>query len=359
MKSWSNIQILPFLKEPLRRQLADLLPPGREYALRSAPGDFQTDSDPRDILHYIETLAHKPHVVLWQINAAALGNMESCDGFEAAAPGEPSRDAIQTPAMIAVFEEASGQDVIRALNLDFDGFLTSPFAWEIVEDTLLQSLQRNRKKQHMRNRYLRMRTLCRLMNGRRRQLRNKVDLLCNDLVQSNRQMSATLTSLQKAYDFQGDLLGEYDLQYLLFKSLQEMKKSLPETAAAVYLCRSGQFEAHLEDVSGPGVDMEMLETSLQNAVVKKVLRLKKTMALAGYVPVLKTSDELAQAPAPLAILSLPIRYAREMVGVLVFYRSAENPFSRKEESAILPYLSSLGRAIAGLHKLQDYLQNIG
>ena len=220
-------------------------------------------------------------------------------------------------------------------------------------------MERREKQDLLNARYERMRQLLKVTNHRRRRLRDKVDLLCKDLVHSNQQFTDTLHGLRRAYEFQSSLAGEFDLRYLLYKALREMKSDLSDAGAAIYLCDSDEFAAHLASAwFEQGADIAELEELFQQTLVLQ--------ALDNQRPILVPDGAKWQSiPAPqrellrgISLMALPVIFADESVGVVIFYRPLARPFTEAERNQLLPLLKPLAQAIASVRKLQGLiLQN--
>ena len=201
-----------------------------------------------------------------------------------------------------------------------------------------------------------LRQLCRQLNRKRRQLRDKVDLLCRDLVYSNGELTQTLLQLRRVYDFQNDLSGEFDLRYLLHKALRSLREQLPDSSAAIYLCSSGAFEAHVAGAWYDQVqDIADIEQALEKSVVKKVLETKQAVLIddAGESKEILPADR--KTLSGLSLLVPGIWLEGKIIGVVAVYRQAGNAFTQKDINSIQPLLSPLARAINAAQKVQQFV----
>ena len=208
----------------------------------------------------------------------------------------------------------------------------------------------------MQQRNDKIRRLCREANRKRRHLQDKVNLLCQDLVRSNLQFTETLHTLQRAYEFQSHLMGEFDGRYLLYKALRELKSGLPESNAAFYLCRSGTFEAHL---TSPGFDPPEDICAIESLFTETLIRLILETGQSYLVNQVETWQDLSpehrEALGGLALLALPIKFEGELLGVLVFYRPNSQGFCGKDKALLERLMLPLGQAIASVQKLEHLL----
>jgi len=260
-------------------------------------------------------------------------------------------------AVIAVLQDDSLTDAVRAAQLDFDGILAEPFLKEQLPLIFERGRQRSLRRFRLGRRYKKMQGLFRKVNHDRRHLRKKVDLLCRDLVKSNSDLTNTLQSIRRAYDFQGELMGEYDLRYMLHLALRHIKQHLPDSNATIYLGHTGTMEAH---ISGPWYDeqrdLEELEEVFKNTIVPKLLGKGRCVVVADAGEWGEISQGQREQLAGLSVMGLPVILEDELLGVLVLYREREMAFEDKDRIQIEPYLKPLGRAVAAVQKLQQILK---
>ena len=208
----------------------------------------------------------------------------------------------------------------------------------------------------LRQRYDKIRRLCREANRKRRHLQEKVNLLCQDLVHSNLQFTETLHTLQRAYEFQSDLMGEFDGRYLLYKALRELKSGLGESNAAIYLCRHHKFEAHL---TGPWYDhpedIREMESLLKATLIPRTVETGQSYLLNDVEGCQAISSKHRQALRGLALMALPIESEGELLGALVFYRQNDRGFCCKDKALLERLMPPLGRAIAAVQKLEHLI----
>ena len=221
---------------------------------------------------------------------------------------------------------------------------------------LLKALERSRGRFQIAKRYQKMQHVFHKVNRSRRILRDKVDLLCQDLVHSNVELINSLRLLRSAYDFQSDLTGEFDLRYLLHKALRQIKEQIDDSNALIYLCHSKEIEAH---ISGPWYDSqhdlaEIAEFLKQTAVAKTASSRNPLLVpnAAQWQDILPPQRNML---AGLSLMALPVVLDDEILGVLVIYRDCARPLGPADSTAVQPLISPLARAIAAIQKLQDMI----
>jgi len=264
--------------------------------------------------------------------------------------------AKDNPALVAVLSDGSIHEAVRAARLDFDGIIALPVQAEHLEEIILSALARRRRKLKIARRYGRMRKLCRHINRSRRQLREKVDIICRDLVRSNQQLTHTLQRMNRAYDLQDELMGEFDMSYMLHKALRQIKQQLPQSSTLIYLAASGEIEAH---ISGSWYDSKydiaQIEETAKATIIEKVIETRQPVLVADGGKWLEIPEAQRELLAGLSLLALPVTEEGEFLAVLVIYRPAQPPLSQKEKQDMLALIGPLARAIFSIQKLQHHL----
>jgi len=208
----------------------------------------------------------------------------------------------------------------------------------------------------LRQRYDKIRRLCREANRKRRHLQEKVNLLCRDLVHCNLQFTETLHGLQRAYEFQSSLTGEFDGRYLLYKALRELKSGLAESNAAIYLCRRHKFEAHL---TAPWYDhpedIHEIEHLLAATIIPRIIETGQSCFVNDVEAWQEISPKHRQLLRGLALMALPMEFEDELLGVLVFYRQNDQGFCCKDKALLERLMPPLSRSIAAVQKLEHLI----
>ncbi|MCP4712319.1 MAG: GAF domain-containing protein [Planctomycetes bacterium] len=268
---------------------------------------------------------------------------------------EPAWSQIHGATAI-VLSDSSQENIERAIHLGFDGVWTKPLEEHTVLDKLQTAVANARRRQYRQERFNRMRHLCRKVNRNRRHLRHKVDLLCRDLINSNAQFTNTLLDLKRAYDFQSNLTGEFDRRYLMYKALQGTKNTLGDCNSALYLCQSGQFEAHVTGLTqDANEDITTVEELFSTTIVPTVLDSEQIMMLNNSEGSTQLTPNKKWLLKNWTILALPVINHDHLLGVLVFYRHHNKQFTASEQDKLIPMMPPLAQALSSLSKLEQYI----
>lgn len=248
-------------------------------------------------------------------------------------------------------------DAVIAAQLDFDGILTEPFAGDHVLKVIQNAIERKTQKNKLNARYHRLQRVIKAINQNRHILQSKVDLLCNDLVQNNRDIAGKMREMSNAYDFQKSLTGEFDLKYMLHKALKHIADNHPNTNAAIYLCDTDKIEIMMMDSWFDGeITPQQLENCLKNSIIPATIAKNDTVIVNKAGEYCKFPGQCCQYLSGLSICGIPIRHSVHNEGILIFYRSETNPFTLDEIEQLSPIITPMSRSIEALLNLQDMLE---
>jgi len=343
----TRIHILSFLDGPLEERLCRIVEGEQRLHYRKveSPSALPLSGAIIDVSFLAEHNID-PDVILLPVSGADLDRLTRVTDQKNHSP----------TAIVAVLLDDSLCDAIRAAQLNFDGILAEPFEFGDVYRLLSGAVEKCKKRLFFAQRYHKLRQLLRKTNLDRRTLRKKINLLCQDLVHSNTNLTNTLQNLRKAYDFQNDLTGEFDLNYLLHKSLRHIKEQIDNSSGVIYLCQSKDIEAH---ISGPWYEgrreLDEIEQLLKDTIITQVAQTKtiRLIPKAGEWQEI-TVKERRQLEG-LSLSAWPMFSDEEMTGVLVIYKDDSHPLTPADSETLAPYLPPLAHSIKAVQKLQHLI----
>jgi len=245
------------------------------------------------------------------------------------------------------------EDAVLAASAGFDGIAAGPFYPQNIRSMLQTAMARQRQRRQQRLRYRHLRQICRQVNQKRGQLRRKVDLLCNDFVQSSQDMAQTIHRYRDAYDFQSGLIGEFDLNCLLHKALQMICGRITGSSGAIYLNHKENFEAHVIHPSfEPGYLLFEQEELLADTIVSEVLLTRGTVSVADasvWQPVVSMSTECLEG---ICLAGSPVIGDGDLLAILILYRSGSG-YTAAEIRRLESYLPSLARSLQAMETLKS------
>ena len=290
-------------------------------------------------------------IVVVHPGASGQSNASSMANAVSHAPSVLMGSPFPAAVVVLVPEESNQPGYDMGLE-NVDGFIKPLSEPDELRRCFEQSLVRCRRRLARHQRYHKIRRLCRDANQKRRVLRDKVDLLCNDLVGSNKQLAVSLKQLWQVCTFQDELIGQFDLDYLLHKSLAHLKNLLPDAGAALYLCPTDRFEAHIActwyDHYG---EISDLERALKQVAVSRVLSRPVGLLIDDAQKWQGIGIDHRVVLDGLSVLAEPLTADEDVFGVALFYRQAEKPFLDRDANTIRPFLGPLARAAKALRTL--------
>lgn len=259
-------------------------------------------------------------------------------------------------AIVVVLVDDSLSDAVLAAQLDFDGIVTEPFQMSNMQQLLSNAIIRSQRRYRLAQRHHKLHHVLRKVNRNRHYLRDKVDLLCRDLVQSNMELTNTLQDMRRAYTLQSDLTGEFDMRLMLHKALRLIKEQVDDSNVAVYICDSGDFDAHIVGAwyDQPS-DMNELEKLFQKTIVERIQEQQHEILIPNAGTWRDICAQHRKKLAGLSILGLPIIIDNKLLGIMVLYRNVDQPLGPKEKEIVTPLLFPFGQAIEALQKITHLL----
>ncbi len=262
-------------------------------------------------------------------------------------------------ALVGILSDGAAGDIVQAHQLELEGLLAYPFDGDTVRQVIQHAQTKNRRRKKQVARQDKIRQLCRNLNQKRRHLRTKVDLLCRDLVHSNLHLTKSLQEMQRLCEFQGSLTGEFDLGYMLHKSLKMIQNQIPESSTAFYLAAEKGFEAHLSGLwYDRADDIEELEKLFTETLIRKVTATHRHWLIsdAGHCPELSAKNK--KLLSGLSLLALPVLAEGELSGILIVYRQAGEPFTEGDMRTLELFLAPLGRAVRSTYLLKTHIGSV-
>lgn len=187
-------------------------------------------------------------------------------------------------------------------------------------------------------------SLVRRVNQFRRRQRQKIDILCNDIVGTHDNFLENLRSLKFAADFYEELLGLKNIDDIVEAAGNFFKLHIPNTSSAIVLSDSN----HSEFFNFPGNERleklgDFLSEPIDKSIVRAVCESNKVCNLHELY-----GFGLLASPAIMKKLSLAAMSLRDIPGVeamVLFYRESENRLRNSELSRAASVMPGLAKAI--------------
>ena len=357
-----TVVLLPLAGENTLKELAVVLGRCADYDLgpaQSAPGPDRLD-ELADGTFWERLDLGQYDIILLEMSSGELAQLarrlsdhpsHQADVFGAWRPA--------SAAVVAVLSDSAVDDAVYAAQLGFDGIIAKPFDQKTCQLRLQLAWDRYCRRTRMVQRHYRLRKLCGAVNRKRRQLRDQVDLLCRDLVSSNVELTRTLHDFRELYDFQTQLTGQFDLQHMLYTALRQIRTRLGQANAAVYLCASDDFEAHLTDAWCDGqLDVTDTQDVFNKTVVRRIIATGRPMTNVGSDdwPTLRQNDRAILGK--ISLIAVPLIAEGQMIGVVIVYRPIADRLSNQDLTTIVPLLGPMAHAVCTIGRLQGHIDRV-
>lgn len=196
-------------------------------------------------------------------------------------------------------------------------------------------------------RNLKLRQLVRKLNNIRRIQKQKIDILCNDIIAAHGTFINHLKGFRFAADFYENLLGAANLDSLAASAGEFLAENLADCSIVIIFTTPDAPQIHfyskdprLEDIPshiGPDLTAKMVESVCQSSQICCADDLCRMGFFAG--------------PAVLKRISLAVigfNNTGPALGMILLYRCADKPFCDSELSAVSSVVEGLAKAVKAL-----------
>jgi transcriptional regulator with GAF, ATPase, and Fis domain len=196
-----------------------------------------------------------------------------------------------------------------------------------------------------------VRLLVSKLNRERKEQAKKIDILCNDLIGAQRDFIKRLDTIGFAVDFYESILGQTDLNNLLYTAARLIKGKVPHANVAFFLRGQGNFELHVFESEKPvSLEKHHLENCFTNELVNNICESNKVCTLndmfaMGLQGNLVSLNKVSVATVPLGQVGSPL-------GFVLIYCSSQNQFTPQELNSIVTVAPGLSQAMQSCREFQ-------
>jgi hypothetical protein len=191
------------------------------------------------------------------------------------------------------------------------------------------------------------RQLIRKLNNIRRIQKQKIDILCNDIIAAHGGFINNLKSFRFAADFYENLLDATNLDALAASAGEFFAENIAGCSIAIIFTTPDAPQIHfyskdprLEDIPShisPQLTAKMVESVCQSSRICCADELCRMGFFAGPA-ILKR----------ISLAAIGLNNAGPALGMILLYRSANNPLSDSELSMVSPVVKGLAKAVKAL-----------
>lgn len=218
-------------------------------------------------------------------------------------------------------------------------YLPKPFSAEQIQKQLRAALHKQSILARNEKRLTRLKTAVRELNKARHTVSQKVDILCNDLVQAYGEIASQFHEVRLGESFRKTLESANDLEQMLCHTMDWLLKEAGYSNIAIWLAgEQNQFElgAYMKyTLPGEKRRVEALKESMLHRTLREgCIHLSDQ----EYDQLLSPADRKL-LPAQ-TIVSSACTYLGEAVAVIMLFRDGKCPF-RNEDESMLKNISSI------------------
>ena len=193
-------------------------------------------------------------------------------------------------------------------------------------------------------RHKRLRLLFKKLNKERKKQAEKIDILCNDLIEAQRDFIRRLNVISFTANFYESIIGAADLSSLFYTASQLIRQQTGDANIAFFLRKEDSFELRLFESDSPiALEKESLENCFTRELVDNICKSNQVSTLESLLTM-----GLQGNPALLNKISaatIPLGCGGASLGFILIYRSSENKLTAEEIGSISAITSGLSRAI--------------
>jgi hypothetical protein len=199
-------------------------------------------------------------------------------------------------------------------------------------------------------RHRRLRLLIKKLNKDRKKQNQKIDILCNDLIEAQRNFIKRLGIINFAANFYESIIGTTDLKKLLNTAVEFFRAENADVNVTFFLRREENFELFMFESGRPiPIDKQYIESCFTPELMDNIAKSNKVCSLddmfaMGLQGNLNELNKISAVTIPLGLLG-------SALGFILAYRSSEDKITAGEIGRFSAVISGLSRAITSCQTL--------
>jgi len=193
-------------------------------------------------------------------------------------------------------------------------------------------------------RHKRLRLLFKKLNKERKKQAEKIDILCNDLIEAQRDFIRRLNVISFSAGFYESIIGAADLSSLFYTASQLIRQQTGDANIAFFLRKEDSFELRLFESDSPiALEKESLENCFTPELVDNICKSNQVCTLESLLTMgLQGNPALLNK---ISAVTIPLGRGGTSSGFILIYRSSENKLTAEEIAGISAITSGLSKAI--------------
>jgi transcriptional regulator with GAF, ATPase, and Fis domain len=194
-------------------------------------------------------------------------------------------------------------------------------------------------------RHKRLRLLIARLNKERKKQAQKIDILCNDLIATQREFIKRLDTISFTANFYETIVGTTNLSSLIATAARIVNNQVPDASVAFFLRHENSFELHMFESDHPiTLEKERLENCFTPELVDNICKSNKVCTLDDMFAMGLQGNPVAFNE--ISAVTIPLGQPGRSLGFILVYRPSQNRLTAQELNNISAITSGLSRAVA-------------
>ena len=194
------------------------------------------------------------------------------------------------------------------------------------------------------NRYKKLRKLAAKLNKERKKQEDKIDILCNDLIEAQRCFIKRLSAIRFSADFYEELIGKKDLNGLLNTAGELLKAETGDAEISFFLREDNGFKLYMAESDEPiGLGKKHLENLFSPELVENICNANKVCNLERLIEIGLPLNPIVVNK--ISVFTLPLSSGGVSLGFILLYRLSEKSFTDTLIHSISLITPGLAKAI--------------
>lgn len=201
-------------------------------------------------------------------------------------------------------------------------------------------------------RHKRLRLMIKKLNRDRKKQNQKIDILCNDLIEAQRTFIKRLGIINFAANFYESIIGTTDLNKLLYTAVEFFRAESEDLNVTFFLRQEENFELFMFESGLPAsIEKQYLESCFTPELMDNISGSNKLCSLNDMfaMGLQGNPNELNKISA----VTIPLGLVGSSLGFILVYRSSEHKITHDEIDRISAVLSGLSQAITSCRTLSS------
>lgn len=193
-------------------------------------------------------------------------------------------------------------------------------------------------------RHRRLRLLISKLNKERKRQAKKIDIVCKDLIEAQRDFIKRLDTISFRANFYESIVGTTDLSTLLYTAGKLIKDEIPDANIIFFLRQADSFKLHMFESDEPiAIDQEGPENCFTEELVDNICKSNKICTLEDMFAMGLQGNLVGLNK--ISAFTIPLGQLGSSLGFILIYCSSQNKLGEDKLKNISAITCGLSRAI--------------